>query len=468
MPFGPARHLTPSSWRRAAPRYVAVLVALDFSVALVVATVMSNGTYGLGEAFGVGLLAATGFVVAVAVCHGYRPTRLAVSTDELRTVIHVTGLLGVASLALEGLGLLHLPHTLVLQALALTIGLATLTRLAQRGVMRHLRAGGHLARRTLLVGPMDSLRLVFDALTDSSVHGLTVVGVCTPDASVAAPPGPVVGTYDTVPQQVVDLGAEAVVVSADAMDAPALRRLGWQLRDLPVDLLVLPPLTDVLPRRLHLQPMAGTPLLSVSVTESRIQRSAKWLFDRAVGAVLLALTSPVIAVAGLAVRLTSRGPAFFSQTRIGMGGRPFTMYKLRSMYIDAESRLAELRSHNDGNGLLFKMHEDPRVTRVGRTLRRLSIDELPQLWNVVKGDMSLVGPRPALPSEVATYSGDMCQRLQVRPGLTGLWQVSGRSNLSMERSVQLDLRYADNWSVGMDLQILLRTARAVVRGDGAY
>src|SRR5690606_7649458 len=250
--------------------------------------------------------------------------------------------------------------------------------------------------------------------------------------------------------------------------ATELRRLGWCLRNEPVELLVLPPLSDVLPRRLHLEPLAGTPLLSVAVAESRAQRLAKAVVDRTVGTVLLLLALPVILGAGAAVRLTSRGPAFFAQTRIGMQGRPFTIYKLRSMYLDAEERLAELRERNEGNGMLFKIREDPRVTPVGRTLRRFSIDELPQLWNVVRGDMSLVGPRPALPSEVAEYHPDMAQRLQVKPGLTGLWQVSGRSNLSAERSVRLDLRYADNWSVAMDLRSLLRTARAVLRGDGAY
>jgi len=168
------------------------------------------------------------------------------------------------------------------------------------------------------------------------------------------------------------------------------------------------------------------------------------------------------------VRLTSRGPAFFRQRRIGVDGREFTMWKLRSMYVDAEERKAALLIRSDRDGLMFKMHDDPRITRVGKLLRRYSVDELPQLWNVVRGDMSLVGPRPPLPQEVDAYHDAVYRRLRVRPGLTGLWQVSGRADLSWDESVRLDLRYVDNWSVAMDLMILWKTGRAVFGGSGAY
>jgi lipopolysaccharide/colanic/teichoic acid biosynthesis glycosyltransferase len=171
----------------------------------------------------------------------------------------------------------------------------------------------------------------------------------------------------------------------------------------------------------------------------------------------------------VAICLSSPGPALFRQTRIGADGRPFQMVKFRSMVVDAEERLKELRQESDdGNGVLFKMRRDPRVTPVGSLLRRFSVDELPQLWNVVRGDMSLVGPRPPLPQEVARYSDDATRRLRVRPGMTGLWQVSGRSDLSWEESLRLDLRYVDNWSLTLDVTILWRTFRAVLGRSGAY
>jgi exopolysaccharide biosynthesis polyprenyl glycosylphosphotransferase len=194
----------------------------------------------------------------------------------------------------------------------------------------------------------------------------------------------------------------------------------------------------------------------------------KSLIDRAIGIALLAAATPIIAVSALLVRLTSKGKAFFPQHRVGLDGGTFTMYKLRSMVIDAEDRKAELLEQTDRDGLMFKMHADPRITRVGRVLRRYSLDELPQLWNVVKGDMSLVGPRPPLPSEYEAYHDAVHRRLRVRPGLTGLWQVSGRADLTWEESVRMDLRYVDNWSIALDLQILWKTARAVIKGSGAY
>jgi lipopolysaccharide/colanic/teichoic acid biosynthesis glycosyltransferase len=216
------------------------------------------------------------------------------------------------------------------------------------------------------------------------------------------------------------------------------------------------------------RPVGATALLSVSVDAPLGRRVVKAAADRVAGALLLAASAVVLLPAALAVRLTSPGPVLFRQTRIGLGGRPFTMYKLRSMTTDADRRLGELAGRSDGNGTLFKMREDPRVTPVGRILRRYSIDELPQLLNVVRGDMSLVGPRPPLPSESATYDDVVRRRLLVKPGVTGLWQVSGRSDLTWAQSVRLDLRYVDNWSVPMDLAILGRTAGAVLGARGAY
>jgi len=222
--------------------------------------------------------------------------------------------------------------------------------------------------------------------------------------------------------------------------------------------------------RIHIRPVAGLPFLHVEEPElSGGRRLLKGAFDRAVACTTLLLLLPMMVGLGLAVRLNTAGPVLFRQARCGRGGRPFTMYKYRSMRVGAEAQLQMLLSENEhAEGLLFKIRRDPRVTAVGRWLRRYSLDELPQLLNVAKGDMSLVGPRPPLPSEVARYDGEVHRRLLVKPGLTGLWQVSGRSDLTWEESVRLDLEYVENWSLAMDFMILWKTAFAVMRADGAY
>ncbi len=200
----------------------------------------------------------------------------------------------------------------------------------------------------------------------------------------------------------------------------------------------------------------------------RVRQMVKTVFDRTAAALLLLLFSPVLVGVGLLVRFSSRGPALFTQTRIGRNGRAFRMVKFRSMVVDAESRLDDLAAGNEQDGPLFKIREDPRITPVGRVLRRFSIDELPQLLNVLTGSMSLVGPRPPLPGEVATYRDEEWERLRVKPGITGLWQVSGRSDLSWEESVRLDLHYVNSWSLWLDMVVLCKTARAVLRAEGAY
>jgi exopolysaccharide biosynthesis polyprenyl glycosylphosphotransferase len=198
------------------------------------------------------------------------------------------------------------------------------------------------------------------------------------------------------------------------------------------------------------------------------QRVAKRLFDVAVCVLLILAASPIMLMVAIAIRMDSRGPVLFQQERVGIEGRRFKMLKFRSMVSDAERRLNAVAHLNEGNGVLFKIKDDPRITRVGRVLRKFSLDELPQLFNVLAGSMSLVGPRPPLPNEVEAYESDVRRRLLVKPGLTGLWQVSGRSNLSWQDSVRLDLYYVENWSLAGDLIILLRTVRAVFHSTGAY
>ena len=264
--------------------------------------------------------------------------------------------------------------------------------------------------------------------------------------------------------------AEVVAVTSHPdLVGHSLRRLAWSLEERNVDLVVSPGILEVAGPRLSIRPAAGMPLLHVErPVMAGSRRVVKSLVDKVLTLGLILAALPALVLVGLLVRLDSSGPIFFRQKRVGAQGEEFDMLKFRTMVVDAEERLAELAAQHDGNAVLFKMKDDPRVTRVGKFLRRYSVDELPQLVNVLKGQMSLVGPRPPLPREVAGYEPDAIRRLRVRPGLTGLWQVSGRSDLSWEESLRLDLWYVDNWSLVLDLQILFRTARAVLRGSGAY
>ncbi len=265
-------------------------------------------------------------------------------------------------------------------------------------------------------------------------------------------------------------GADALVVLPGARLSPTeVRRLHWSLAGVGTELYLGTGLLDVEPQRTRVVSTPGLDVLHVTPPVLHgPQRVLKDVVERAAALVVLVLALPVLAVLCVAIRLESPGPALFRQQRIGRGAVPFTMLKLRSMSTSAEDERSGLAASNDGDGVLFKIRLDPRITPLGVRLRRYSLDELPQLWNVVRGDMSLVGPRPALPGEVARYDVDPRRRLVVKPGVTGLWQVSGRSDLSWAESVRLDLKYVDNWSLRLDLSILARTVRAVLGHRGAY
>ncbi|WP_051217926.1 exopolysaccharide biosynthesis polyprenyl glycosylphosphotransferase [Nocardioides insulae] len=306
------------------------------------------------------------------------------------------------------------------------------------------------SQRVLVVGGEERHQVAADLLAGSQGR-LVPVGVSDPDEADLA---------------VIEHGPDAVLV-LPGVDARVVRRLSWDLEAFGTPLLVGTGLIDVAVRR-------SQPLRLGSVGAIRVQppprrgarRWVKQAWERAAAALALVLLAPLLLAVAVAIRLDSRGPVLFRQTRVGRHGRPFTMIKLRTMTTDAE-RVKSSLGQREGH-VLFKMTADPRITRVGRWLRRASLDEVPQLFNVVRGEMSLVGPRPALPDEVARYDIDPLRRLAVTPGLTGLWQVSGRSDLSWEDSVRLDLDYVDNWSLRLDLGILARTVRAVLTGNGAY
>jgi exopolysaccharide biosynthesis polyprenyl glycosylphosphotransferase len=281
---------------------------------------------------------------------------------------------------------------------------------------------------------------------------------------------PVIAGLDRVADVVQRYEADTVaVLSCPEMSGAGLRDLAWELEKTGTDLCVAPALLDVAGPRTTIRPVAGLPLLHVDHPEfTGLRRLIKAAFDRAMALTALLLLAPLFILISSVIRLTDGGPAFFRQTRVGRDGRAFMVFKFRTMVVDAEARKAQLISLNESDGVLFKMRRDPRVTRVGVLLRRWSLDELPQLINVLIGDMSMVGPRPALPQEAALYGDHVRRRLAVKPGITGLWQVNGRSDLTWDESVRLDLRYVENWSFMLDLQILWKTWSAVFRGSGAY
>jgi len=294
------------------------------------------------------------------------------------------------------------------------------------------------------------------------------VTALAPPAEVAGVP--VCGGLGRIQAAVSDLAADTVAVLAcRELNGVRLRQLAWRLEKTGTDLCVAPAVMDVAGPRTTIRPVAGMPLLHVDHPElTGLRWVVKALFDRVSAAAALVALAPVMAGIALAVRLGDGGPAFFRQIRVGKNGRPFMVWKFRTMVQDAEGQKAALLADNEGDGLLFKMRNDPRITPVGSWLRKYSLDELPQLWNVFKGDMSLVGPRPAVPAEAALYGSYVRRRLVVKPGITGLWQVSGRSDLPWDEAVRLDLRYVENWSFALDLQILWKTWSAVLKRSGAY
>jgi exopolysaccharide biosynthesis polyprenyl glycosylphosphotransferase len=248
-----------------------------------------------------------------------------------------------------------------------------------------------------------------------------------------------------------------------------LRRLGWAIEGRDLDMLVVPSLTDIAGPRVHFAHVAGLPLVHVQEPQvSEAMGLAKRTFDLVVTSALLLFGALPMAVVALVIKLQDGGPVFYRQRRVGIHGTEFDMLKFRSMVVGADRIRADLEHANEVDGVLFKIRDDPRVTRFGRFIRKFSIDEMPQLLNVLRGEMSLIGPRPPLPAEVEQYDADVHRRLLVRPGMTGLWQVSGRSDLSWKESVRLDLYYVDNWSLTSDLVILLKTVRAVLFSTGAY
>ncbi len=412
------------------------------------------------------------WVGAVWLAGGYDVRFIGTGSDEFRKVLNA----GVGLTAAVAL----VSYTVNLQLsrgyVVIALPSATLFDLTARYVIRKRlhkqRASGNCMLSVVAVGHELAVANLVTELQRERYHGLAVVGACVvrPGECDEMVGVPVYGGLDDVTAAVKAFDADTVAVLAcPEMDAFRLRSLAWELEKTGTDLCVAPSLLDVAGPRTTIRPTAGLTLLHVDHPQlGGVRLVFKELFDRCVAGAALIMLSPLLLIFGLAIRLHDHGPALFSQTRVGKDGHVFRIYKFRTMVVDAEQRKAQLMARNDLDGVLFKLREDPRVTAVGAFLRRWSMDELPQLINVFLGHMSLVGPRPPLPDEAARYADHVRRRLVVKPGITGLWQVNGRSDLSWEESVRLDLRYVENWSFALDLQILWKTLSALLRGSGAY
>jgi exopolysaccharide biosynthesis polyprenyl glycosylphosphotransferase len=358
-----------------------------------------------------------------------------------------------------------------------TLGLA-LSRWLWRGRVARKRAEGGYQTAVLAIGELSAVQTLAHELTQNPIDGYRVVGVAIPgygrprgeQITVNGRTVPIIGGETQVLEEIRTCGADTVAIAGtEHFGVRGIRRLIWDLEPLGVDLVVSTGVMDVALSRLVMRPIAGLPLLHIEKPQYLgAKRFQKRAFDVCFASAALIATLPILLCTAIAIKVSSRGPVFYSSERIGINGKPFSMMKFRTMVKDADKQLAGLLSANEGDGLLFKIRDDPRITRVGRMLRRFSIDELPQFLNVLRGEMSVVGPRPPLRREVEAYDCDVLRRLLVKPGVTGLWQVSGRSDLSWERSVRLDLSYVDNWSMIQDALIIVKTLRAVFRRSGAY
>lgn len=408
--------------------------------------------------------------------YGTRGARvLGVGSAEYRLVAdssaRVFGILAIAAFLFH----LELARGYVLIAFPVGILVLLLSRWMWRQWLVAQRRSGRYSAKVLLVGSEPSVLHIAGELARSPEAGYRVLGAAVSSGRVGTLPGSDIrsyGGFDDLQAALEHSGADTVVItSADDLPPERVRELSWTLEPGRQHLVVAPSLTDIGGPRIHTRPVQGLPLIHVETpTYEGRKLYAKRAFDVVGSIVLLAALSPLLLVLALAVKLTSSGPVLFRQERVGLNGRPFMMIKFRSMVADAEDRLQELSALDraEGNDVLFKMRVDPRVTPIGRIIRRFSLDELTQLFNVLAGTMSLVGPRPPLEREVQRYDAHVHRRFLVKPGITGLWQVSGRSDLSWSDSVRLDLFYVENWSTAGDLVILWRTANAVIRSRGAY
>ena len=483
----PAPRRSPSSGRPSKPtvagwewRYRAAVIASDLLAGLVALAAVAwlfHTDLGIGGQFHrpVSIVSTEVLIfIVLLVGRAWRGSVLGQGAEEFRLLgkslfaaAMVLSLVALAIGRLEG-------RTWVFLALPMVAALAMPQRYVLRRYLHRARRDGRCLLPVLAAGGSSQVGDLILRTRRAPHLGWRVDAVCVVPGGAprngAVDGVPVIGHLADLAEHVRRGGYRIVAIAADPYWTPRrLQQLAWDLEGSEAEMVVAPVLMEVAGPRLHVSGVLGMPLLRVSAPAfTGARRVVKEIFDRVAAALLTVLALPVFVLVPVLIRLTSKGPALYRQRRVGKDGRTFTMIKFRTMVADAHDLRAGLTGSNEGAGPLFKLRDDPRVTGVGAWLRRFSIDELPQLLNVLAGTMSLVGPRPPLPEETETYGPDVRRRLLVKPGLTGLWQVSGRSDLPWDEAVRLDLRYVEDWSLALDAVILWKTVRAVFRARGAY
>ncbi len=401
---------------------------------------------------------------------------LGIGADEYKLVssasLRIFGLMAIVAVVFS----IHGGTSYV--TVSLPLGLVALTGsrwLFRRRLSREKARGRHLSR-AIVVGEPEDVGYVVQQIARKSGPVYEILGVCLPGGRrgsslrVGDQKVPVLSSTDDIARTARLSVANAVIVAGPLPGGNKfIRELGWKLEESAAELVLAAALTNVAGPRIHWRPVEGLPLMLVDIPQySGAKHALKRVMDTVMAVGALVMLSPLLLFLALIIKTDSDGPVFFRQERVGKDGTVFGMYKFRSMVVDAEALLAELNPRNQGAGVLFKLRDDPRVTRCGRWMRKYSLDELPQLWNVVLGNMSMVGPRPPLVREVDGYERHTHRRLLIKPGITGLWQINGRSDLPWDEAIRLDLYYVENWSIAGDVLILWRTLRAVLRPSGAY
>ena len=401
----------------------------------------------------------------------YDRRRLVAPSEEARRLFHGVMVGTVAVITMTAFFRLEPSRLWMALLFVSTLGATGFTRLAVRRATRYLQARNLVGERVLVVGTNDEARALARTLARKQWLGYAPVGFAETSAGTVTDlvdSLPVTGSTDDIAEAVLKADATSVIIAGTSLAPGELAPLCARLQALEVDVRVSAGLGQVAASRVRIEPLDGVAVLSVKRNQlTRGQSAVKRTVDIVCSVSLLIATAPIVAVLALLVRLTSRGPAVFRQTRVGEGGKPFTIFKLRTMRTDAEACLVDLRDQNEADGVLFKIRHDPRITPLGRILRPLGLDELPQLWNVLRGEMSLVGPRPPLPTETQRYDQWVAGRLKVKPGITGLWQVNGRHELSFADYVRYDLFYVENWSLTLDLYVIAKTLPALLSRRGA-
>ena len=470
-----------ANWQKHYSRWLLLFDTVVVCAAVLLAQVVRFGTSPrallLAGLFSAGLIAV--WLCALAIFRTRSPRVIGAGLEEYRLVVSATvwtfGAVAIVTL------LARVDVARGYLAVALPLGLLALlvTRNLRRVYVARQRAQGKYQTAVLAIGDRKAVTLLADELMRDPANGYRVVGMCVTgydelvgdSITIDGREVPNFGDESQALAAIQLSGADTVAVTAtEHLGVHGIRTLTWDLESMNIDLLVSPGVLDVAGPRLSMRPVAGFPLIHVEKPQYHgAKRFQKRAFDFCFALAAIIGTSPLLILTALAVKLTSKGPVFYAAERIGLDGKPFKMLKFRSMVDGADRQGQALLPENESEGgVLFKMRQDPRVTSVGRFIRRMSIDELPQFFNVLKRDMSVVGPRPPLRREVEAYDGEVRRRLLVKPGITGLWQVSGRSDLSWENSVRLDLSYVENWSMVGDLIIIGKTLKAVLTSDGAY